>query len=214
MPPSLPDLTTSCCGKGQELEGGDGRPVGIGSFHGPDGSPDLTVVQGFHVLGSLCVGTQSSGDAVVCWVVFSKTLCDAPFHDCGEALFDPASGFGFLVPYGSEAGHDVGCGDLIYRFVAKEGMDIGAEGCAPGFCGSAAWFPFGRMKLDHLLGRLAKRWRSPGLWVAAFFHGLFGSQSPAAGFGQGDRWVAPQPPVGVFAVVPDSLCPRSWRVAP
>ena len=83
------------------------------------------------------------------------------------------SGFGFLVPHGGEAGHDVGCGDLIYPCVAKEGMNVSAEGCAPGFCGSSTWFPFGRVKLDHPLGRLAKRWRFPGLGLAAFFDGLF-----------------------------------------
>ena len=80
------------------------------------------------MLGSLGVGTQSGGDAFIGWVVFSEPLSDAPLHHRGDALFDTASGFGLVVPYGGEAGHDIGTGDLVHSFVAKAGMGIGTEG--------------------------------------------------------------------------------------
>ena len=47
------------------------------------------------MLGSLGVGTQSGGDAFVCWVVFLEPLGDAPLHNRDDALSDPAGGFGF-----------------------------------------------------------------------------------------------------------------------
>ena len=125
------------------------------------------------MLGSLGVGTQSGGDAFICWVVFSESLSDAPLHYRGDALFYPACGFGFLVPYGGEAGHDIGTGDLVHSFVAEVGMRIGTEGGPPVLFGKAARFPFGGVKLDNFLGRLTKRWCVAGSTVGGFFEGLF-----------------------------------------
>ncbi len=75
------------------------------------------------------------------------------------------------------------------------------------FFGPAARFPFGGVKLDYLFGGLAKGGCFAGAGVAAFCDGLAVSESPPAGFGEGDCWVATQAQVGVSAVDLVSLCP-------
>ncbi len=80
------------------------------------------------MLGSLGVGAQGGGDTVVGWVVLSEPLGDAPFHDRGDPLFDAAGRFGCCVPYGGEAGHDIGCGDLVHPFFPKVRIGVGVEG--------------------------------------------------------------------------------------
>ena len=60
--------------------------------------------------------------------------------------------------------------------------------------GSAARFPLGGVKADYLFGRLAKGRCLAGAGVAAFFDGLAVSESPPAGFGECDCWVATPTP--------------------
>ena len=73
--------------------------------------------------------------------------------------------------------------------------------------GPATRFPFGGVKPDYLFGRLAKGWCLAGAGVAAFCDGLSVPESPPAGFGECDCWVATQPQVGVSSVDLVSLRP-------
>ena len=119
---AVSDLTATGGREGQVFEGGDGRPMSVGGFDSPNSRGDLAVVEGLHVLGSLCVGTQSGRDTFIGWVVLSgNPWAMHQLHHRGDALFDTAGGFGFLVPYGGETGHDVPTGDLVYPFVSQPG---------------------------------------------------------------------------------------------
>ena len=97
------------------------------------------------MLGSFCIGTESCGDAFICWVVVPEPLSDGPFHYCGDALFDAAGGFGFVVPYWGKTGHDICTGALVYLFVSEARVGIGSEGGVPVLFDPAARFPFGGM---------------------------------------------------------------------
>ena len=81
----------------------------------------------------------------------------------------------------------------------------------PVFFGPAAWFPLGSVHFDHPFAGLAKGRCFAGAGVAAFFDGLAVSESPSAGFCEGDCRVAAQPEVGFLSVDPDSLYPGSGQ---
>ena len=50
-----------------------------------------------------------------------ETLRDRPLHDGSDSLLDSSGCFGFAVPHGGEAFHDVFAGDLVNLFASDVG---------------------------------------------------------------------------------------------